>query len=86
MFNIGFFFGSLPGLIFLASLLAIGALLFWVYRLYRPPQRRSRYSTQAMQSEEERRTTPHRPLPGQEKTSGAPERTKDSTGQPNLDC
>jgi hypothetical protein len=86
MFNIGFFFGSLPGLIFLASLLAIGALLFWVYRLYRPPHHRSHHSVQPIRPDDESRRAPHRPLPGQDKTSGPPERTKDGTGQSNLDC
>lgn len=28
----------------------------------------------------------HQPLPGQEQSDGAPEPTKDSTGQTNLDC
>jgi hypothetical protein len=36
VFSFGFFFGTLPGFIFFLCMASIAALLYFVYRLYRP--------------------------------------------------
>ena len=41
---------------------------------------------QPIEGDEAANKSRHQPLPSREQSDGVPERTKDGTGQPNLDC